>query len=305
MRRAKHPALPRTFLLPALGLCLLAGVAAAKAKAKTIHIGMVDSYFRYTRKSDIKKTSAPFRKLMESQTGLRGQVVPGGNPLELGAKLNADEFQLGVFHGFEFAWAQEKYPELRPLMIAVNRHRLLRALILVKKDSPATGLASLRGKSVAIADETREHCWLYLERSCQKEGKTASQYFSRIVVPSNAEIALDDVVAGRVDAALLDQAALDAYQRRNPQRFGRLKVIEKSGTFPATVVAYHKGALDKKTLQTFKTGMLNARKTTYGRQMLALNHLTHCEKVPKDYQATLARVAKAYPPPTSYGEEKK
>jgi ABC-type phosphate/phosphonate transport system substrate-binding protein len=283
-------------MVATLALCAAPASGDKKTGRQVIHIGMVQSCFRYTPEADLQRTTGPFRRLMEAQTGLKGKVVPGGNPFELAAKLNDNQLQLGVFHGFEFAWAQQRYPDLRPLIIAVNGSRHRRAFFIVPKDNGVSGFAALKGKSLAVPDETREECCLFLDRLCQAAGKKPGQYFSRMTTPSNSETALDDVAGGRVDMALIDQVALNSYQRRNPQRFVRLKVAEKSGIFPSPVVAYRRGSLDKKTLRAFRKGMLNAKKTTYGRQLLALNKLTACEPVPKDYAETLARVAKAYPP---------
>ena len=43
---------------------------------------------------------------------------------ELADKMTKGELQLGVFQGYEFAWAQEKQPQLKPLALAVNVYRL-------------------------------------------------------------------------------------------------------------------------------------------------------------------------------------
>src|SRR5262249_46745150 len=143
----------------------------------------------------VKVALRPFRVLMESQTGLRGKLVPAGDALSLGEQLNSNKLQLGVFHGFEFAWAKQRYPELRPLMIAVNRQRHLRAHIVVNKNGDIKDLADLEGKTLAVPRCTREHCLLYLERSCQALGKEPASFF-HVENPSGLEKALDDVAEG-------------------------------------------------------------------------------------------------------------
>jgi hypothetical protein len=40
-----------------------------------------------------------------------GELVPCGDADNLGRQLMDDKVQLGVFHGIEFAWARQKYPE--------------------------------------------------------------------------------------------------------------------------------------------------------------------------------------------------
>jgi ABC-type phosphate/phosphonate transport system substrate-binding protein len=292
----------RWLLALPLGAALVTALPAKDSKGPrpNIRIGMVSSLFKNMPAPMAKACTGPFRALMESQTGLHGMIVLGGDAYELAAKLTSNELQLGVFHGIEFAWAQQRYPALRPLMIAINQQRHLHAYVMVKKDSDAKNITRLIGKRLAVPFETRDHCTLFLERCCQAQGKPPARFFSKTTTPDNSEAALDDVAAGRVDAALVDGVALKCYKRRNPQRYARLKVVEKSCCFPAAVVAYHAGAVDRATLQRFKTGMLNANKTSYGRQLLTLGRMTGFEPVPNDYKKILTEVAQTYPPPNTF-----
>jgi ABC-type phosphate/phosphonate transport system substrate-binding protein len=234
---------------------------------------------------------------MEAQTGLHGDLVAGGDAFSVAEQLNGDKIQLGVFHGFEFAWAREKYPKLKPLMIAVNQQRHLFAQVLVKKDNEAKGWADLKGKSLALPRYSKEHCHLFLERFCQNSGRCMKEYFAQVLKPATAEDALDDVVDGTVQAVLVDSVSLQCYKKRKPGRFAQLKEIEKSCVFPATVVAYRAGAVDKETLRRFQEGMTNAGKSAYGRQLMTLWKMTNFESVPDDFDQILKDIAKAYPAP--------
>jgi ABC-type phosphate/phosphonate transport system substrate-binding protein len=288
-----------TVLAIGLGGEWTTGVLEAEREANrpAIRIGLIGSLFRDLPGPLVKASMGPFRTLMETQTGLRGDLVTGGDAFTVAEQLNADKLQLGVFHGFEFAWVREKYPKLRPLMIAVNQDRHLSAHLLVSKDSEAKNLADLKGKSLAVPSRTKEHCHLFLERSCRDAGKTPKEYFSQIHTPGCVEDALDDVVDGKVQAVLVDNVSLQCYKRRKPGRFGKLKEVGKSTTFPATVVVYHLGAVDKDTLRRFQEGMTNAGKTAYGRQLMALWMMTGFEPVPDDFEQNLKAIATDYPAP--------
>ena len=48
---------------------------------------------------------------------------------------------------------------------------------------------------------SREHCYLVLDRHCEKIGCTPGKFFAKVVKHGNVEDALDDVVRGEVDAA--------------------------------------------------------------------------------------------------------
>ncbi len=261
-----------------------------------VRIGMVSTLFRDTPEPLVLAMMQPFGAMMEAQTGLSGKLIPGGDAATLGRLLAEDKVQIAVFHGFEFAWARQRYPQLRPLMIAINRHKHLRALVVTRDDADATGLADLKGKTVALPRRSREHCMLYFDRRCQGLGKKPEQCFGRVAAPPSPDEALEDVVDGTVDAAVVDGVTMECFKRRKPARYYRLKVVEQSETFPAAAVAYHPGCLDEKDVKCFREGMMHANRSALGRQLLTLWKLTGFEAVPDDYEATLDAITKAYPP---------
>jgi ABC-type phosphate/phosphonate transport system substrate-binding protein len=182
-------------------------------------------------------------------------------------------------------------------MIAVNQQTHLYVHVLVQKDSDAVSLTSLKGETLALPAKTRGHALLYLERSLKTPVQDFSKVFGAVTTPDTAEDALDDVVDGVVHATVVDGVTLDCYKRRKPGRFAKLRDLEKSGAFPAAVVAYHEGAVDYATLERFQTGMQSANKSAFGRQLLTLWQMTAFEPVPADYQQTLGDMLKLYPAP--------
>jgi ABC-type phosphate/phosphonate transport system substrate-binding protein len=286
-------------ILAALGGLAVAAASEKEANIPTdgVRIAMVRTLFRDTPESLIRVMMQPFAALMESQTGLPGKLVSGGDAAKVGQMLAEDKVHIGVFHGVEFAWARQKYPEIKPLMIAVNQSRILQAFIVVRGDAAPASLADLKGKTLALPRCTREHCHLFLEHRCQECGLEPSGYFSTTTLPPTIEDALDDVVDNIVQAALVDGVGLKCYERRKPARFAQLKTIASSEIFPAAVVAYHPGTLDDATLTRFREGMINANKGALGRQFMTLWRLTAFEPVPTDYEQTLADILKTYPVP--------
>ena len=292
------------------GLALLAvagGVASGAlgaaeneaAPVAVVRIGMVSTLFRDTPESLVTAMMQPFGALMEAQTGLPGKLIPGGDAVHLGKLLTEDQVHLGVFHGVEFGWARQKYAELRPLMIAVNQQRNLHAMVVVRADAGVEDWSQLAGKTLALPARSREHCRLFLERRCRAPGGSPQDFFGRITHPSSCEEAIDDVVDNVVQAAVVDAIGVDSYRRRKPGRFAKLKVLERSETFPAAVVAYHPGALDEATLRRFREGMLNAGNAALGRQFMTLWKLTAFEPIPADYDQLLTSIVKTYPPPAA------
>jgi ABC-type phosphate/phosphonate transport system substrate-binding protein len=282
-----------TTLAAGLLVCLSEGRAGSQENS--IRIGLVSSIFRDTPSSLVQVVSQPLKTLMRSQTGLSGELQIAGDAFALSGKLKENKVQLGVFHGFEFAWARQKNPGLKPLVIIVSNQPRLYAQLVVKKDCRAGQCGDLKGKVLAIPYGSRGHCYLYLDRRCPGAGKVPAKFFSVISAPSCAEDALDDVVDGVAQAAVIERGALDQFRKDKPERADRLKVLHQSERFPAAVVAYQEGNLDASVLRRFRDGMVNAHRAARGKQLLKLCRISRFEDIPADYDRLLEDIARAYP----------
>jgi ABC-type phosphate/phosphonate transport system substrate-binding protein len=280
-----------------LGMMSLTATEKRSAQPAYIRIGMVGSLFRDISPGMMQVSLQPFSSLVRSQTGLDGRPVVGGKALELARQLQDDKVQFAVFHGFEFAWAQEKFPELRPLVIAINRHRQLRAMIVTRYDNAAKGLEDFKGKKLALPQRSREHCHLYLEKFCRGCGSTPREFFEVVVTHPNPEEALDDVLRKKVDVAVVDGVSLECYQRTKPGCHSGLKIVQQSPVFPAAVVAYRQGALDPAILTQFRDGMIRANQSPNSRDLMLMWRMTAFEAVPADFQRILTSIRKEFPCP--------
>jgi ABC-type phosphate/phosphonate transport system substrate-binding protein len=294
----------RTFavgLVVVLGLALSNVVArpggAEEARAAAVRIGLIGTLFRDTPEPIVQVMVKPFKSLLESQTGVTGQVMVGGDAESLGQQLKDDKIQLGVFHGIELAWARQKNPSLKPLLIAVNRHRFLRALLVVRQDSKAACCGDLQGQALAMPRLSREHCRLFLERRCCKADETLENSFKPLTITIDPEEALDAVVDGTARAAVVDEVELEAYQKLKPGRYAKLKKLLESERFPCAVVAYNDGRLPESQLKMFRDGMIASKNNRRGKDLLELCRITGFEAIPADYEQTLTDIVKAYPLP--------
>src|SRR5262245_38189045 len=151
MQTAKRAALG---MLLAVGLTVTVMPRGARTEESTppsvVKIGIVNSLFRDTPPSLITLLSRPLKALMEAETGVSGDLQLAGDAAALAQKLKENKVQLGVFNGFEFAWARQQCPELKPLVIAIAQHRVLHAYLVVQKDNPAASCGDLKGKAVAL-----------------------------------------------------------------------------------------------------------------------------------------------------------
>jgi len=282
-------------------ILIVVAVGMAEARAETpsdpVRVGVVRSLCQNMPERLVKVAMQPLPALIQAQTGLSCELALPTDAMALGKQIANKEVQLGVFQGFEFAWVQEKYPELRPLLIAVNQHANRRAHLIVRADEQITKLAELAGKELAIPRYSRDHCRMFIDRQCRQGGKPLSEFFSKVKTSMNAEDALDGVVDDTVQAAVVDDVAWCCYQRRKPGRVEQLKDLLQSEWFPDTVVVYRTDSFPDATLRRFQDGLLRAGENALGRQLMTLWFMTEFQRIPPDFGKMVSEIGKNYPPP--------
>jgi ABC-type phosphate/phosphonate transport system substrate-binding protein len=263
----------------------------ACAGSAPLKVGMAQSFFHDMSKPLIESVTDPFVAIMRETAGLTGELVIGGDAFAVAQQLKDNKLQMSLFHGFEFAWVQQKYPELRPLMITVNAKQPVRVYVLVPRDSAAKSFADLKGKNLAIPKRTKEYCRYLVERL-----SGGSKTFFGLVVPSlNVETALDDLVQKKHHAVVVDAAGLEFYKDLNPGRFDKLRVLTQSEVFPPMVIAYRPGSVKDEILAKARSGLAAAHKTERFREMEKTWNITSIEPVPDNFAQTLAASLKTFP----------
>ncbi len=285
-----------------VGFALLAGLPARNAEAQVppapVQIGLPQNLFRDFPKVTIEALMPTFTKLVESQTGMKGKVMLLSGPDEVGKNLADNKIQLAVFHGFEFAWEQNKHPEFKPLVIVVKgQNAKLMAQVIVASDSGIQKLEDLKGQPVAIPRGTPEHARLFLSRRTRSIGHRQEKFFGAFSTPPHVAAALDDVAAGKVKATVVDSVAWDNYEWMNPQKAAKLKPLMQSEPFPTGVIAYKEGGLPEADLKRYRDGLTHAHEKSDGMQLMMLWKMKRFDVAPADFQQSLADIARAYPPP--------
>jgi ABC-type phosphate/phosphonate transport system substrate-binding protein len=263
----------------------------------TVRVGLVKTLMRDTPEVLYPTVLHPMKALITSQTGLQGDLSVVDTADDLGRELSDGKEQLGVFHGFEFAWARQTNPKLKPLVIAIGQCECLHAYVVTRNNVPASSLADLRGQTFALPQFSREHCRLFLERDCLKCGETMCHFFSKVNRAANVEQALDLVATGQVAATVVDGVFLDWYREHKPARFAELKKVAESEAFPAGVIAYNPDSLSATAVDRLRQGLLNANKNSRGLKIMNLCQITRFDVPSEDFERLLTSIVRSYPPP--------
>lgn len=266
-------------------------------KVDVLHIGTTGTLAPGKEESALSS----LQSFIKDETGLNNDINRQKGWQELAERMAKGELHVGVFQGFEFAWATEKHPNLKPLALAVNVYQYPTAYIIARRDAGLKGVAGLQGKAVEVPVTGAGYLRFYLDRQAEAAGKPAEQFFSQVTKADNAEDALDDVVDGKVQATVVDKATLEGYKRRKPQRFNQLAPAATSQPFPPTVIAVYGNVLDDKTQQQFRQGLLNAGSKERGKITLNMFRLTSFDAPPAGFAKVLAETRKNYPPSPAKG----
>jgi ABC-type phosphate/phosphonate transport system substrate-binding protein len=257
---------------------------------------MLSGMFRDVEPSMVQALAKPFRDLMSKQTGFSGDVEIVDDALTLTEKLKDKKLQLGVFHGFEYAWAKQKCDDLIPLVITQPPGGKVQALVVVHRDSKIKSLADLKGESVMIARGAKAHTLAFIEKA--RIGFADDVATPKFQVKLTPEDVLNNVSSGDDKAALVDVGAMEGYSWIQPGAFKTLRVLQLSEEFPPAVVAYRKGTLTDAEAEQIRKGLSGASKTASGKMLMTLWNLKGFTAADEAYTKATDEILKAYPLPT-------
>jgi ABC-type phosphate/phosphonate transport system substrate-binding protein len=275
---------------------MLAIAALASAPPKEIKVGLIRAMLRDVPRARQQTLEKQFREVMTAQTGFEGDVVMMDAGADGRRALTDGDVQLVVFSGLDFAWSRPKNQTLMPLVIAVPDPDALRAVLVVAQTDPAKDVAALKGKTLALPSDTTDDALQFLTRKCPTPASPLASHFAKITTPASLEDALDDVVDGTAQAALVDAAALKMFERRKPSRRAKLRVLLESAPLPPSVLAYRSDKLDAATVTKLRDGLQNAHSTEAGQRLLSQIRVKRFDAPPADFDKTLAEAARTLPP---------
>ena len=281
-------------------LLLLAGPSRPDTKPiSVLHIGTTETFVEENvpEGSDETAVEGICRQFIQAATGSGSDIVALENHDVLAERLASGKLQLGVFMGYEFAWAQSRHPKLTVLAAGVNYRSYLHPTLVVHRGGPVSDLADLKGKTLALPRRGQGYGRLFVAAQSRLAGHNPGAFLGRIASFEDAETPLDDVVDEIQQAAVVDRLSLEAYQRRKPGRFARLKKLSESPPMPPALIAYYDGNLDPQTATHLRDELTNAHQQIEGERLLMLFRLTRFAPPSRDLERLLADTPKTYPAP--------
>ncbi|MCS7022021.1 MAG: phosphate/phosphite/phosphonate ABC transporter substrate-binding protein [Gemmataceae bacterium] len=269
---------------------------AENTTARFIRVGFPAPLFRDVPEVLIQAAATPFKKTLYKELGIHGDMVVVPDYKTLAEQLRDGKLEMGVFHGFEYAWIKDT-PGIVPLVVTQPCCGRVQACLVVRDDCPAQGPHHLKGACIALPRGTKAHCLMFLERL--RSDPTISPGDCCPIKAFNTqstEEVLDAVVAGTCTAAMVDIAALLAYQELKPGPAQRLKILVQSKPLPPAVIVWRKGALSPEQLAKIRDGLLSCHKTPIGRTFTNFWQLECFKEVTPEYLALVEECAKHYPP---------
>jgi len=265
-----------------------------------VRIGFPEALFKDVPKPLINAAVGPFQKMIQKQIHMSGSMKICQDYAELADDIKNGKVDIGVFHGFEFAWVKNN-PAFVPLVITNPSCGKVQACLVVHANCKAKSPQQLKGACVGVPKGTKAHCTMYLKH-LQENTDIADG--DCCPMPWKAEgltphEVLDEVVCGKCEAALVDIAHFETYQRFSPGLGRQLKILAESDLLPPAVVVCRKGALSSTQVQNVRDGLLNCHKTASGRAFTMFWQLDGFREVTPGYLQLLERCLKEYPAPSA------
>lgn len=269
--------------------------AASPANLPQVRLGVLKGMFRDTPPAVVEAVATPLQKLLQKQAGVGGEVQVFPDWETLAKNIDEKKVEFGVFHGFEYAWMKDNYPDLQALVVTIPP-RKVQACLVVHGESPAKEPKDLKGACVVVPNGTKAHCHLFLDRI--QEGLPPGCCCPAKKPLTTVQDALDAVSNKEAEAVLVDAGVLEAYAENKPGVFAKLKVLRESEAFPPAAVVYKKDTVQAQVLDRIRSGLVKLHTTAEGRAFLLLWKLKGFEPAGTQYSNSVQACLKAFPPPT-------
>lgn len=266
----------------------------ATEPAAELKMGLPQTMFKDVSPTLVKVATKLFVDVIQEKADVKVSVEVVADYTILAEMLQSGKLDLGVFHGFEYAWVKDM-PGLIPLVATIPNCGKVQACLVVHTESRIREIKDLKGACVLVPKASKAHCLMYLDRLREKlpHGDCSPSKVAGLT----PEEAFGKVATGTAEAVIVDISALKALENNVPGCYKQLKVLAQSAELPCAVVVYRKAAFDASTAKRIRGGLIDCVKTPIGKTLMLFWELKGFEDVSPAYLERVDRSLKAYPPP--------
>ncbi len=280
---------PLLFVLAAGGLSVTPSMT--WSQDKPVKVAMIDSIFSGQDRKKVLEQIRPFSEIVQKETGTPAIFDVFSLP-EIEVGFAQGDVQLVILTGLEYGWLRDKNDQAKALLVASIDPGATKTLVIAKRDDSATTVQDLLGAKFAAPERLPYLTQFYLKRTLKKPLEEAFQ----LLRSGNVDDTIEEVIAGKVRAATVTAAGLDAYRDyRGEARTKKLKIVHQSPDFPPATVMYHAKNSEAAALKKFEDALLKAGQNTEGQRVLTLYKLKGFEKVPETHDKAVAEIVKQFP----------
>jgi ABC-type phosphate/phosphonate transport system substrate-binding protein len=281
----------RLFLVAAV-LAVFVSVASAQDD-KPVKVALLESVFAGQERDKVVQQIRPFADLVQRDTGTKA-TFDIASYKEMVPAFSRGEIQLVILTGLEYGWVRAKNDQARALVHASIDSGATQTVVVVGQNEKAADLKELGGATVALPERVPYLTEHYIKSVM---GKPIEESF-KVQRADNVDDALENVIDGKVQAAIVTKANIAVFAERKPGRYRRLKVLHQSPEFPPATVMYHTKYADKAALRRFEDALLRSTQNVEGQRVLTLYKLKGFEELPTNFDAKVAAIVKQFPEPT-------
>jgi len=196
----------------------------------------------------IYKMFRPLTNAISQQTGKEVKIVIGKSYEDIIDQHQQGKVDFGYFGPASYVNARAKTNIIPLTRIKMKGRGAFRGVIVVKKDSPITGLHQLKGKTFAFGDPESTLSHYVPHYQLMKAGVMVSDLKDYIFTGTHDNVALN-VIHGVADAGGLKPAVAKQYLNRG------LRILDKSEWIPEHLFAAN-GALASENIHLLKNVLL-------------------------------------------------
>jgi phosphonate transport system substrate-binding protein len=212
----------KTFLLRAVyGAVLLAGAGVALAQGAVLRVSAIPD----EAPTELQRKFKPLGDYLKKETGMDVQFTPVSDYAAVVEGLASAKIDLAWLGGFTFVQARIRTQGAALPIVQRAEDEKFTSKFIVPVDSPATGLADLKGKNFAFGSPSSTSGHLMPRYYLTKAGINPDTDFKAVAFSGAHDATVAFVASGRADAGVLNASVWDKLVEAHNPNAANVRVL--------------------------------------------------------------------------------